>query len=415
MSATISTRLHARWLPAFLSGQPHEVIGDLDAPYLRRWHLIPPNRHLNVYLQKNASSGLLNGDWCFGDRVLVELAHRIARECCSGAGSVGVGPIVVVVERGGVCAVVQGGWCGDAEELGEAQWVGFAVVNFVEEAIDAELVGRVPQLSECCTDVAREYRRDSVGGPVIHQHMRIGRVRPPLAPVFEPGHEVLAREAIEHTRLIRDGDGACGQVHVIDSQSDDLARPHRVHAGQNHHQMFVGSEVASQQPGSVLGLQSDRRGGGDVLSAEVSCWVGEGDSLHFKGFEQRAHGTGGQTSFGSRELVDLFVDGLGCDLTQRVVGVRPGCKGLSEDPDVRPNRVILQGFSWSRAAAKEPVGPYVKFFGDLWTQIGELRVQPELERCLGAGRREPLIGEEVDDPLECLVGAVAGGACRAVP
>ncbi len=52
MSATISTRLHARWLPALLRGQPHEIIGDLDAPYLKRWHLIPPNRRLNVYLHR---------------------------------------------------------------------------------------------------------------------------------------------------------------------------------------------------------------------------------------------------------------------------------------------------------------------------------------------------------------------------
>ena len=50
VNATISNRLHTRWLPALLVGQPHEVIGDLNAPYLRRWHLIPPNRHLNIYL-----------------------------------------------------------------------------------------------------------------------------------------------------------------------------------------------------------------------------------------------------------------------------------------------------------------------------------------------------------------------------
>ncbi|MGH3970512.1 MAG: hypothetical protein ACRDTV_20930, partial [Mycobacterium sp.] len=50
MSATISTSVQTRWLPALLRGKPHEIIGDLEAPYLLRWYLLPRNRHLNIYL-----------------------------------------------------------------------------------------------------------------------------------------------------------------------------------------------------------------------------------------------------------------------------------------------------------------------------------------------------------------------------
>jgi hypothetical protein len=50
VSATVSRPDSAHWLPRLLSGKPHEVIGGLDGPYLRRWFLIPRNRHVNIYL-----------------------------------------------------------------------------------------------------------------------------------------------------------------------------------------------------------------------------------------------------------------------------------------------------------------------------------------------------------------------------
>ncbi|KEP41877.1 hypothetical protein [Mycobacterium kansasii] len=52
MSAIISTPVRARWLPRLLSGKPHQLIGDTHAPYLLRWYLLPPNRHLNLYLHQ---------------------------------------------------------------------------------------------------------------------------------------------------------------------------------------------------------------------------------------------------------------------------------------------------------------------------------------------------------------------------
>lgn len=50
MSASISVPVPQRWLPRLLSGKPHQIIGEPDAPYLLRWFLIPPNRGLNLYL-----------------------------------------------------------------------------------------------------------------------------------------------------------------------------------------------------------------------------------------------------------------------------------------------------------------------------------------------------------------------------
>lgn len=74
MSATVSTHLHTRWLPGLLSGQPHEVIGDPDDPYLRRWHLIPPNRHVNVYLhhfgRSDEPGALHDHPWDFASLLL---------------------------------------------------------------------------------------------------------------------------------------------------------------------------------------------------------------------------------------------------------------------------------------------------------------------------------------------------------
>ena len=69
MSATVSAPARVRWLPRLLSGNPHQIIGDPDAPYLRRWYLLPPNRHLNIYLHHFRSSdddrALHDHPWAF--------------------------------------------------------------------------------------------------------------------------------------------------------------------------------------------------------------------------------------------------------------------------------------------------------------------------------------------------------------
>ena len=78
MSATISTPSSARWLPRLLSGQPHQVIGGLDGPYLRRWYLIPKNRHVNIYLHHFARSdddrALHDHPWSFAS-ILISGAY----------------------------------------------------------------------------------------------------------------------------------------------------------------------------------------------------------------------------------------------------------------------------------------------------------------------------------------------------
>lgn len=40
-----------QWMRKWLRFQPHQIIGD-DDPYLLRWHVVPRNRFLNVYLHK---------------------------------------------------------------------------------------------------------------------------------------------------------------------------------------------------------------------------------------------------------------------------------------------------------------------------------------------------------------------------
>jgi hypothetical protein len=49
MSETVSTPSPQRWLTRLLSGQPHQVIGDPENPYLLRWFIIPPNRYCQIY------------------------------------------------------------------------------------------------------------------------------------------------------------------------------------------------------------------------------------------------------------------------------------------------------------------------------------------------------------------------------
>lgn len=52
MSTTSIQSSTWQWFRRLLSGQPHQVIGGLDDPYLLRWYVIPRNPLFNVYLHK---------------------------------------------------------------------------------------------------------------------------------------------------------------------------------------------------------------------------------------------------------------------------------------------------------------------------------------------------------------------------
>lgn len=40
------------WLKILLSGKPHFIVGGIERPYTLRWHLIPRNKWLCIYLHK---------------------------------------------------------------------------------------------------------------------------------------------------------------------------------------------------------------------------------------------------------------------------------------------------------------------------------------------------------------------------
>lgn len=87
MSATVSTPVEGRWLPILLSGRPHQVISNHDAPYLRRWYLIPRNRWLNLYLHHFVGSddprGLHDHPWWFASLVLVGSYIEVTATGCT--------------------------------------------------------------------------------------------------------------------------------------------------------------------------------------------------------------------------------------------------------------------------------------------------------------------------------------------
>ena len=64
----------ARWLKRFLSGQPHQIIGGLDDPYMLRWYVIPRNPLINVYVHKFVRSdddrALHDHPWWFVSLIL---------------------------------------------------------------------------------------------------------------------------------------------------------------------------------------------------------------------------------------------------------------------------------------------------------------------------------------------------------
>lgn len=41
-----------RWLRKWLSGEPHQIIGGTERPYMLRWYILPRNPVINVYLHK---------------------------------------------------------------------------------------------------------------------------------------------------------------------------------------------------------------------------------------------------------------------------------------------------------------------------------------------------------------------------
>lgn len=63
-----------RWLRKWLHGQPHQIIGGLDNPYMRRWYIIPRNRVVNVYLhhflRSDDDRALHDHPWWFASLIL---------------------------------------------------------------------------------------------------------------------------------------------------------------------------------------------------------------------------------------------------------------------------------------------------------------------------------------------------------
>ncbi|MCG7592439.1 hypothetical protein [Mycobacterium sp. PSTR-4-N] len=52
MSATSGYPTLGEWFRRLFTGEPHQIIGGADDPYLLRWYVIPRNPLLNVYVHK---------------------------------------------------------------------------------------------------------------------------------------------------------------------------------------------------------------------------------------------------------------------------------------------------------------------------------------------------------------------------
>lgn len=52
MSRTSYNLSNQEWLRRLVSGEPHQVIGGSNDPYMLRWYVIPRNALLNVYVHK---------------------------------------------------------------------------------------------------------------------------------------------------------------------------------------------------------------------------------------------------------------------------------------------------------------------------------------------------------------------------
>jgi hypothetical protein len=97
VSAVLSTPVGRGWLAQLLSGAPHQVVGPLEDPYLKRWFLVPPNRwgkSRYQFVKSDDPDALHNHPWGFvsaclwGGYVEVTSAARTPRR----AGSIAYRP-----------------------------------------------------------------------------------------------------------------------------------------------------------------------------------------------------------------------------------------------------------------------------------------------------------------------------------
>ncbi|SKM28902.1 hypothetical protein [Mycobacteroides abscessus] len=72
---TTAPPTNKHWFRKLIHGQPHQIIGGNDDPYLLRWYLIPRNPVLNIYLHQFLRSdddrALHDRPWWFWSMVLL--------------------------------------------------------------------------------------------------------------------------------------------------------------------------------------------------------------------------------------------------------------------------------------------------------------------------------------------------------
>lgn len=101
MSATVSIPAARPWLPQLLSGQPHQVVGPTDKPYLKRWYLWPQNRwcngYLHAFLRSDDDQEMHDHPWDFLTLILKGRYTEIT-------------PTTMVVRRAGAIAYRRATW-----------------------------------------------------------------------------------------------------------------------------------------------------------------------------------------------------------------------------------------------------------------------------------------------------------------
>lgn len=74
MSPTSTNPFGLSWLRRLASGEPHQIIGDVDDPYMLRWYVIPPNPLFRIYVHKFVRSdedrALHDHPWWFVSLIL---------------------------------------------------------------------------------------------------------------------------------------------------------------------------------------------------------------------------------------------------------------------------------------------------------------------------------------------------------
>lgn len=76
MSEVVSVPVNRKWLAQLLSGQPHQVVGPADRPYLLRWFIIPRNLlgtcnlYLHRFVRSDEPDALHTHPWAFASCVL---------------------------------------------------------------------------------------------------------------------------------------------------------------------------------------------------------------------------------------------------------------------------------------------------------------------------------------------------------